>query len=88
MEEKTTIEKATINKPITLVKEEFSQNLISLINESKLPLFIIEPILKEILSEVQINVKRQLEMDRAEYNKALEEQREQTDKKEKSSAKK
>lgn len=61
----------TINKPIMLLREEFIVGLSNLINESKLPLFIIEPILQEVLGTVNVELKRQYEMEVAQYKQAL-----------------
>lgn len=60
-----------MNKPIIVVYEEFKQQLADLINNSGLPVFMIEPILQNYLSEVRILVKRQYESDKAQYEEAL-----------------
>lgn len=62
-----------MNKPSTIVYEEFKQNLANLINTSGLPAFIIEPVLRDYLSEVKAMAQRQYQMDKAEYEKALQE---------------
>ena len=41
-----------INKPIIVAREEFRSNLANLINTSGLPIYVIEPVLNDILSEV------------------------------------
>lgn len=75
----------TINKPITIARNEFIGNLLTLINESGLPAFVIEPILKDVYFEAQEAVKRQLEYDMTAYEKELmkhierEEETEKTD---------
>lgn len=61
----------TINKPIMLLREEFAVNLFNLINKSGLPLFVIEPILQEVLGAVNVELKRQYEMEVAQYKQAL-----------------
>ena len=61
----------TINKPIMLLREEFAVNLSNLINKSGLPLFVIEPILQEVLGTVNVELKRQYEMEVAQYKQAL-----------------
>lgn len=63
----------TILKPVTLAKEDFTENLLKLTNDSHLPLFIIEYILKDFLSEIHIASRQQLETDKAEYQKQLDE---------------
>ncbi len=42
-----------IKKPTILVVEETRQSIIKLVNDSNLPAFMIEPILREIYDEVQ-----------------------------------
>jgi hypothetical protein len=42
-----------MNKPITVIYEDFKQGLASLINDSGLPAFMIEPILRDYLEEVR-----------------------------------
>lgn len=44
--------KQTVDKPITMLRAELIENICSEINASKLPMFIVEYILKDILSEV------------------------------------
>lgn len=60
-----------ISKPITLVREDFISNLSNAINESQLPAFIVESILKDFLNEVHIASQRQLEADRAKYQEMI-----------------
>lgn len=64
-------ETSKIVKPLTLVKEEFSQSLVELCNNSGLPFFIIESTLKDFIQEVHTASVRQLEIDRKTYNAAL-----------------
>lgn len=63
-----------MNKPSTIIYEEFKQDLANLINKSGLPAFIIESVLKDYLVEVKALAQRQYQMDKAEYEKALAEQ--------------
>ena len=58
-------------KPITVVREEFISNLTNLINDSMLPAFIIEPILKDMYLETKAMAQRQYEMDRNIYEQSL-----------------
>ena len=60
-----------IKKPSTIAKEDFSKNLIDLINNSHLPLFVIEYLLKDLIEEVRKASVKQLETDTLEYNKLL-----------------
>ena len=61
-------------KPSTIVYEEFKQNLANLINNSGLPAFIVEPVLRDYLNEVQIMAQRQYMADKTAYEKALAEE--------------
>lgn len=60
-----------MNKPITIAYEEFKQQLADLINNSGLPIFMIEPILQNYLSEIRTLIKRQYEMDKSSYEASL-----------------
>lgn len=61
-----------MNKPSTIIYEEFKQDLANLINKSGLPAFIIEPVLKDYLTEIKALAQRQYQMDKSEYEKSLE----------------
>lgn len=60
-----------IQKPITIARAEFVSDMTSLINNSGLPPFIIEPILKDMLYDVKLMTQRQLEQDTARYNEMI-----------------
>lgn len=60
-----------IQKPITVARAEFISNITSLINNSGLPPFIIEPILKDMLYDVRIMAQRQLEQDTNQYREMV-----------------
>lgn len=62
-----------INKPTTVARQEFVDNLKILINSSELPAFIIEPILKDFLEEVKMIAKKQYELDKSYYEKIISE---------------
>lgn len=64
-----------MNKPSTIIYEEFKQNLASLINNSGLPAFIIEPVLQSYLNETRAIMQRQYQADKAEYEKSLAEEK-------------
>jgi hypothetical protein len=63
-----------LNKPITIVRAEFISNLTNLINNSNLPLFVVEPILKDMYLEVKSVMQKQYEYDLANYNQSKQEQ--------------
>lgn len=58
-------------KPMSVARSEFIQSLTNLINESTLPLFVIESILKDMHSDVRSLSQRQLEIDLKNYREAL-----------------
>jgi hypothetical protein len=60
-----------MNKPITVVYEDLKQKLANLINDSGLPAFIVESILRDYLNEVRIIVERQYKIDKAQYEESL-----------------
>ena len=60
-----------MNKPITIIAEEFNNQLTDLINKSGLPFFIVESIMKNLMSEINYASKKQLEMDKAKYALSL-----------------
>ena len=64
-----------ITKPITVVRQEFIENMVNEINTCGLPLFVVEPILKDLFSEVSAAVKRQYETEKAQYEQALASQK-------------
>lgn len=64
-----------MNKPITLMRQEFIENVVKTVNESKLPLIIIEPVMRNLLNEIQKSLKQQIEADRTEYERYLAEQK-------------
>ena len=59
--------KNELKKPITIVREEFVSSIVKLVNESGLPYFIMEPILKDLYIEVKSASKAQYEQDLKNY---------------------
>lgn len=57
-----------VNKPITVIREEFTLNLANLINNSALPPFVIEDILKGVYLEIKSVARKQYEIDLKRYN--------------------
>ena len=72
----------TIEKPTSVLREEFIQHLIGLINNANLPPYVIEPILKDALAEVQNLITIQTEKEKKEYYEALRQQEENQEEKE------
>lgn len=46
---------------IILLKKEFEEKIVTLINESNLPAFILKPIIKELFEQLNILEQQQLE---------------------------
>lgn len=62
-----------INKPLSVAHAEFVSDLLLVINNSGLPPFIIESVLKDIYFDVRVLAGRQLEMDKKNYKEAMRE---------------
>ena len=60
-----------MEKPITLKIKETKQNLVKVLNESELPLFILEPILKDIYMETKAENLKQAQTDEYLYLKEI-----------------
>lgn len=58
------------NKPITLVRDEFIQNAVALCNDSGLPFFVIEDVLKNLIQEIHTASIKQLDEDKKQYEQA------------------
>lgn len=59
------------NKPITIIYEDFKNALKDLINNSGLPPFILEPILRDTYNKVKMAEQQQLENDRKNYQEFI-----------------
>lgn len=57
-----------MDKPITLVYEEFKAEMANLINNVNLPAFAVESLLRNYLYEITDIVKRQYEEDKNQYD--------------------
>lgn len=55
-------------KPITVARNDFLNDIINLCNDSGLPLFVIENVLKDFIDEVKIAANRQFENDKKKYD--------------------
>ena len=62
-----------IMKPMSVARAEFINSLTDLINNSMLPPFIIEPILKDMYNDIHMVAQRQYEIDNKNYMKLLSE---------------
>lgn len=63
-------DKKPAQKPITMIRDELNTEIIRLCNDSKLPFFIIEGILKELLENVHRASIQQLALDKQSYTEA------------------
>ena len=63
--------KEKIEKPIMVIRQEFIDKISYDINNCNLPLFVIEPILKEMYLEVKSLSQQQYEMEKARYESEL-----------------
>lgn len=64
-------------KPITLKVEELKENIAILINESELPIFLLDYIIKDLYNEIHILSENQLLKDKQSYAKSQEESEKQ-----------
>ena len=60
-----------IVKPMSVVRQEFAERLVNDINNSQLPLFVIEPILQNALDAVKAAAQKQYEAEKAQYEQQL-----------------
>ena len=58
----------SIKKPMIIVRQEFIDKLLEDINNCGLPLFVIEPILRDVHSEIKNMSQKQYEFELAQYN--------------------
>lgn len=60
------------NKPLSMVRMEFMKSITDLINNSALPPFIIEYILKDIYNDIHILSQKQLIEETKQYNEQIQ----------------
>lgn len=63
-----------MEKPISLRIKEFKNVAVNLVNNSGLPLIVVEPILRDILGAVQTKLDQEYLQDKANYEKSLKEE--------------
>lgn len=64
-------ENRTVTKPTLVARQEFIDNMLRVINESGVPLFIIHPILESLTRDIDNVVKQQYEQEKNQYEAAL-----------------
>ena len=67
-----------MDKPFSILYEEFRMNIESLINNSGLPPAVIESVLQNYLSEINSIAKAQYKTDKSQYEKFLFEDENET----------
>lgn len=60
-----------LSKPITIVRQEFIDEMIKNVNDCQLPLFVIESILQDVLTLVKTAAQKQYENDKIQYEQQL-----------------
>lgn len=60
-----------VRKPVTIERVEFISSLLDLINNSRLPAFVIETILRDAYNDVHTLAQRQYEADLERYKEAI-----------------
>lgn len=61
----------TVKKPMSIVRQEFIEQLVNDINQCSLPLFVVEPILQDLLTMVKTESQRQYAAEKAQYDAQL-----------------
>lgn len=65
--------KENIEKPMIIARQEFTDQIIESVNNCGLPLFVIEPILKDVYLEVKSMLQKQYEIEKVQYENILQE---------------
>lgn len=73
-----------MEKPISMIMDEFKKSIAENINNSELPMCIIRPILQELLNEAIAAEKQELMISTQKYNESLNENKESDNAKDKS----
>jgi hypothetical protein len=68
-----------MEKPTSIRLNEFKTNAVNLVNESGLPYFVIEPVLRDLLSVIQTKAEQQYQRDKAVYEESLKAQENKED---------
>lgn len=76
-----------MDKPFSLMYEEFKQTLTNVINNSGLPASVMEPVLQNYLYELNSIAKNQYYSDKIRYEQSLKESNEKVDEDKKSDSK-
>ena len=60
-----------IMKPMSVARQDFIEQLVNDVNNCGLPMFVIEPILQDLLSMVKASVQQQYEVEKEQYEKQM-----------------
>lgn len=60
-----------LNKPMSVIRQEFIEKLVDDINNCSLPLFIVESVLQSTLETVKIAAQEQYKVEKAQYEQML-----------------
>lgn len=60
-----------MNKPTDLIVEETKEKLAKVINESGLPPFLLEPLIKDLYNQISFLKQRELEKSKNNYEESL-----------------
>lgn len=60
-----------VTKPTLVAREEFMEQLVNLVNDSGLPLVLIEPIIDGLASNIKQTIANQLVQEKENYAKEL-----------------
>ena len=64
-----------MNKPANLIVEETGEKIAKIINESGLPPFLLEPLLKDIYKQISFLKQKELENSKKDYEESLKEKK-------------
>lgn len=68
-----------MNKPLNLMIEDVKEELVQAINNTNLPPFLLEPIVKDIYNEIVILKQNDLVKSKTEYDKSLDKETQSKD---------
>lgn len=66
-----------LKKPMSVIRQEFVEQLVESINNCGLPPFVVEPILQDVLKAVKAAAQEQYKTEKAQYEKQLAQQNEE-----------
>ena len=64
-------------KPMSVIRQEFIEQLVNDVNNCQLPLFVVEPILQDMLNMVKAAAQKQYETEKAQYEAQLKDKKAQ-----------